>query len=224
MSKYSKAKQTGNKGVSIVESALSDYAIVHVIDESKDLGLDMICEWVYDEKPTHLLFGVQVKTRSNFKPKLTRERSKLNKLKEYNGKFYIKPSTIEYLKGFSFPIFLFVVTNEVNYKIYYKRYTSILHGLVDDSKEPFYLVKTANTDFKAYVKNSHTVGFCRDLFFDHLRCEHSKGMLSGINPKDLGLKGWKWDTLYIGVYDQYQDKILATYENYRRYEKYIKGK
>ena len=49
-------------GEAFVESILSEYAIVHKIDGSKDVGLDMLCEWVKGESPTQILFAIQVKT------------------------------------------------------------------------------------------------------------------------------------------------------------------
>jgi len=58
MPKYLKSKQIGNKGEAFFESLISEYAIAHKIDSSKDVGLDFLCEWVYGEKPTQLLFGV----------------------------------------------------------------------------------------------------------------------------------------------------------------------
>ena len=39
---YIKNKQTGNKGEAFIESLFSDYAIVHKIDGSKDVGLDFL--------------------------------------------------------------------------------------------------------------------------------------------------------------------------------------
>lgn len=43
---YPKTKQKGNKGEALVEIALSEYSIVHKIDGSKDIGLDLLCEWI----------------------------------------------------------------------------------------------------------------------------------------------------------------------------------
>ena len=65
MKKYAFTTQLSNKGESFVESILAGYALAHKIERSKDLGLDFICEWVNEEDPTGLLFGIQVKTRSD---------------------------------------------------------------------------------------------------------------------------------------------------------------
>lgn len=215
MTLYLKSKQKGNKGEALLESMLSDYAIVHRVDGSKDVGIDMICEWVNGERPTQLMFGVQVKTL-DVKLHLKNRKSKINFLEEYRGSISIKQTTLDYWRGFDFPVFVFLV-NLKNSKIYYKRYTSIVHGLIKHAVEPFYLV-TKGGKFKAYVQGErHTWGFCRDLFFDHLRCQHNKGVLSGVDPNDLGLKGWTKEALYEGVFDQYKDKIRATYNRYQKW-------
>lgn len=220
MSLYLKTKQKGNKGEALVESALSDYAIVHKIDGSKDVGIDLICEWVNGEKPTQLMFGVQVKTH-DIDLKFKREKSRLNLLEEYKGSVSIKQTTLDYWSGFDFPVFVILVDIK-NMDIYYKRYTSIVHGLVKHTKEPFYLA-TKKNKFLAYIEgDTKTWGFCRDLFFDYLRCQHNKGALSGVNPRDLGLRGWKKDALYKGVFDQYKDKIRSTYNKYQKWSKFFK--
>ena len=220
MTFYLKSKQKGNKGEALVESVLAEHAIVHKIDGSKDVGLDMLCEWVNGENPTQLLFGVQVKTR-NIRLKAKNAKSRLNSLEEYEGNVAIKQTTLDYWRGFDFPVFVFLVALENGKRaIYYKRYTSILHGLRNHTDEPFYLA-TEGDKFQAYVKGPKTGGFCRDLFFDHLRCQHKKGMLSGIDPTDLGLVGWVKDTLYKGVFDQYKNKIRATYERYKKFSKFF---
>lgn len=216
MALYMKGKQQGNKGESLIESVLSENAIVHHIDGSKDIGLDMLCEWVSGENPTQLLFGIQAKTYSNLNLQPVGEKSRLNLLEEFSGSggVYIEEKTLSYWRGFDFPVFLFLVDAD-NWRIYYKRYTPILHKLQTVKNEPFYLVSARSGEFKAYVDGSdRTGGFCRDLFFDHLRCQHNKGLLSGIDPKDLGLKGWKKDVLYKKVYDQYLDKIMGTFSKY----------
>ena len=69
--------------------------------------------------------------------------------------------------------------------------------------------------------NNNTGGFCRDLFIDHLRCQHNKGMLSGANPKDLGLNYYQKDVLYKGVFESYKDKIKSTFEMYKKFSKYF---
>lgn len=222
MVKYIKSKQIGNKGEAFFESLISEYAITHKIDSSKDVGLDFLCEWVYGEKPTQLLFGVQVKTRSSKKMKLLDEkRSSRNLLMKYGCNFKIENKTLEYWKGFDFPIFLFFVNikgdNKGKIDCFYKRYTPILHNINDEEKEVFYKVNNEG-EFLAFVpKKDFYGGFCRDLYIDHLRCQHNKGMLSGIDPKDLGLLNyWEKETLYKGVFDDYKEKIKETFYKYNR--------
>jgi len=222
MVKYLKSKQIGNKGEAFFENLISEYAIAHKIDSSKDVGLDFLCEWVYGETPTQLLFGVQVKTRTNQKIELVRERSNLNLLREYKSNFSIKQATLNYWKGFNFPVFLFLINKKgEDMNCFYKRYTSILHGKQEENRESFYEVNDKN-DFLAFVHEKNFCGgFCRDLFFDHLRCQHSKGMLSGINPQDLGLSYWKADVLYKGVFDNYKKQIRETFGKYNKFKKFF---
>ncbi len=228
MSLYLKTKQLGNFGEAFVESALSEYAIVHRIDGSKDVGLDMLCEWVKDESPTQTLFGIQIKTqRTPLKTKV--KTNGANFLEEYKKHVNIKLPTLNYWQGFDFPVFLFLVIVIKNKPklIYYKRYTPILHKKTEEKNEPFYLA-IKNTEFQAYVPGTKTWpktgGFCRDLFFDSLRCQHNKGLLSSVNPNDLGLEGWDEDKLYIGVYDEYLDKIRSTLDKYKKFEKLLTNK
>lgn len=222
MAKYLKSKQVGNKGEAFLESLISEYAITHKIDSSKDVGLDFLCEWVYGERPTQLLFGIQVKTRNNKNFKLIEEKSRLNLLQEYKSSFTIKKDTLNYWNGFDFPVFLFLINiQDKDINCFYKRYTPILHGKEKENDALFYKVNDKNK-FLAFVRTENFCGgFCRDLFFDHLRCQHNKGMLSGVNPQDLGLSHWKADTLYRGVFDNYKKQIRSTFEKYKKFSHYF---
>ena len=93
MSLYLKSKQTGNSGEALVESSLSHHAIIHRVDGSKDVGLDMICEWVNGEKPTQTMFGIQVKTTENIKLRPKNNKSRLNQLEEFWGCITIEQKT-----------------------------------------------------------------------------------------------------------------------------------
>lgn len=225
MVKYIKEKQIGNRGEAFFESLISEYALVHKIDSSKDVGLDFLCEWVYGEKLTQLLFGVQVKTTNNKKITLAnKKRSRLNLLMEYKASYKIKEKTLKYWSGFDFPVFLFLIKVEGGrIGCYYKRYTSILHGKTKERNELFYKVNDDNKFIAFKYENGKDFcgGFCRDLFFDHLRCQHNKGMLSGINPQELGLTYWRSDTLYEGVYDNYKEKIKETIDRYNKFKKFL---
>ena len=223
--KYIVSQQLANRGESFVENILSGYALPHKIDTSKDLGLDFICEWVHGENPTQLLFGIQVKTRST--PTVTAVNpavSRLNGLDQFEISFdgdVFNQDTLDYWRGFNFPVFLFLVhLNGATLECYYKRYTPILHDSAKPTEEYFYKVYKEN-QFLAFVDRSgsdypKTGGFCRDLFFDHLRCEHSKGMLSGIDPVQLGLVGYTDGSLYEGVYNKYKPKMRETFEKYKK--------
>lgn len=224
MAKYPKSKQLGNKGESFFESLISDYALVHKIDGSKDVGVDFLCEWVHDENPTRLLFGVQVKTRSRIIMSKVVGDTK-NLLEQFTvSSIKIKKTTLDYWRGFDFPIFLFLVKIQNNKPdCFYKRYTPILHNKSKELDEKFYKV-IGEEGFLAYkYKKDHERdgGFCRDLFIDHLRCQHNKGMLSGIDPKDIGLKYYQKDVPYKDVFDHYKDKIKKTFQKYKEFEQYF---
>lgn len=224
---YIKNKQTGNKGEAFIESLFSDYAIVHKIDGSKDVGLDFLCEWVAGEKPTQLLFGIQVKTTKGVNKFTEKGKvSRTNFLEEFSTSQIppfndIPENTLKYWRGFNFPVFVFrVLFTEGKTLAFYKRYTTVLHGIDTEKSLPFYLANK-DTMLQAYIYKIRTWGFCRDLFFDHLKCQHYRGMLSGIDPKDLGLLGWKQDALYEGVFNHYKPKIKETYDKYKKWEKFF---
>jgi len=224
---YIKNKQTGNKGEAFIESLFSDHAIVHKIDGSKDVGLDFLCEWVSGQKPTQLLFGIQVKTTKRINKFVEKGKvSRTNFLEEFSTSQIpsfnaIPENTLAYWRGFNFPVFVFrVLLTEDRTLAFYKRYTTILHGIDKEESLPFYLA-SAGTNLIAYIQKDRTWGFCRDLFFDHLKCQHYRGMLSGIDPEDLGLSGWIQDALYSGVFDHYKGKIKETYARYEKWKNFF---
>ena len=140
MVKYPISKQIGNKGEAFFESLISNYALVHKIDGSKDVGLDFLCEWIFGEHPTRLLFGVQVKTRKRLKIIKRRDKSRLNHLEEFKIKLEgIKKTTLDYWSGFDFPVFLFLVhLKEKTIDCFYKRYTTIVQKIDKENKMPFF--------------------------------------------------------------------------------------
>ncbi len=219
--KYIKEQQLGNKGEAFFENLFSEHALVHKIDRSKDMGLDFLCEWVHGESPSQLMFGVQVKTRSVKGSVRIRGTgvSRLNALPQYkiNVSLNINRPTLEYWRGFDFPIFLFLICPIKNgVRVFYKRFTPILHRTAKEGEEHFYGVNKGNK-LSAFEKkqDGRSGGFCRDLYIDHLRCQHNKGMLTGIDPQDLGLKGYRKGELYSDVLDKYKSKIKATLEKYK---------
>lgn len=225
-SSHTYRKQTGNKGEAFIQELFCDYAIVHKIDGSNDVGLDFLCEWLKNEKPTGLLFGLQVKTTRKVKNFTQKgKQSNTNFLDEFStsqiSSIKISDKTLGYWRNFNFPIFLFIVMITESSKLaFYKRYTTILHEIKKERELPFYL---ANDDIglRAYIYKEKTWGFCRDLYFDHLRCQHFQGMLSGVDPNDLGLSGWKKDAIYEGVFDNYKEKINEAYVKYETWKKFF---
>ena len=69
--KYTAQAKAAIKGEAFFETLVSDYSVPHRIKGPKDVGIDYICEWVYGDKPTGILYAVQVKTFSsqNVKPR-----------------------------------------------------------------------------------------------------------------------------------------------------------
>lgn len=65
--------------------------------------------------------------------------------------------------------------------------------------------------------------FVEICFFDYLRCQHKKGNISGVNPNDLGLKGWSRESLYKGVFDQYKKEIRETYNRYNIFKQFFES-
>lgn len=108
------------------------------------------------------MFGIQVKTEK-ISLKFINLQSKLNKLEEFAGCVTIEKKTLDYWRVLNISFFVFLVDLESG-KIYYKRYISIVHELRQHTEEPFYLATQGNK-FLAYVDDSKTCGFCRDLFF-----------------------------------------------------------
>jgi Domain of unknown function (DUF4365) len=114
--KYTRQAKASIKGESFFESLISDYSIPHKISGSKDIGLDFICEWVFDDEPSGILFGVQVKTLSD---KRTRPKnlgiSHLNGLernKISSAKLKVCESTLTYWEGLGLPVYLFAIVLE----------------------------------------------------------------------------------------------------------------
>lgn len=219
--KYIKSHQLGNKGEAFFESLMSEHALVHKIVGSKDMGFDFLCEWVYGENPTRLLFGVQVKSSRRIIEN-HQHTNRLNGLEQYKLSVSVKinEQTKEYWRGFDFPIFLFVIGfKKGDPAVYYKRYTPILHQTSKEGDEGFFHVNEGSTFFAFKERSdSRTGGFCRDLYIDHLRCQYNKGMLSGVNPEDIGLKGWRKGDIYFDVANKYMEQIDRTFKAYQKFQ------
>jgi len=67
--KYTIQAKRGIKGEAFFELLVSDYSLPHQVVGPKDIGIDYFCEWVYGDRPTGILYAVQVKTFSEEKAK-----------------------------------------------------------------------------------------------------------------------------------------------------------
>jgi len=228
MKKYIKTRQLGNRGEAFFEALITHYALVHKITGSKDIGLDFLCEWICGSQPTQLLFGVQIKTRSadTLKSIKSYGKSRLNWLEQFkiNG-VPVDKDTLDYWRGFDFPIFLFLIIengNELN--CFYKRYTPILQGLSKQSEEYFYKVNDKQKFLAFAEENKKIKGFCRDLFIDYVRCNYNKGILIIMDPMNLGLREFKRDAIFIDLIEDYKKRVFNTYKIYTNLFNYFKNK
>lgn len=227
--KFTAQAKAGIKGEAFFEALVSDYSLPHHIVGSKDLGIDYICEWVYGDQPTGVLYAVQVRTLSQQNVELEdlRSESENNKLPRYkisNKLLNIDERTLQYWRGFGMPVYLFVIVyseshvRDGRFDCYYKRFTSVLTTQKTQDEEDFYQVNKGTT-FRAFAdQTKQTNGFTRDLFVDLIRCYYSKGSISYISPRDIGLKQFpEENAVFQGVIDEYQQSICRTYEKTKRF-------
>ncbi|HSP87049.1 MAG TPA: DUF4365 domain-containing protein [Ignavibacteriaceae bacterium] len=226
--KYTRQAKISIKGESFFGSLVSDYCIPHQIVGSKDIGLDYICEWVYDEKPTGVLFAVQIKTFSEetAKPKLIEECNKYNHLKEYeikNSNLNIDEKTLFYWKGFGIPIYLFAIcfNAQGDLDCYYKRFTPVLTKEADlkniNYHSDYYKINDGHKFLAFQDAEKRTLGFARDLFIDYTRCNYSKGSIIYLNPRNIGLNQFPEGNIFPDLFEEYKEEIIATYEKTRTY-------
>ena len=233
--KYTIQAKRGIKGEAYFESLISDYSIPHHVTGPKDVGIDYFCEWVFDDRPTGVLFAVQIKTFSekNIRKKYKGVAKKFNGLSEYrlvNSLLKIDDNTIHYWKGLAIPIFLFVVTIKTTSRseklnCYYKRYTPYLSSsseLTEDFfYESFFKVNKENTFLAFKDPNSRTQGFARDLFIDYIRWNYYKGSIAYLNPRHIGLNQFPVDNIFPEFFEQYKDAILTTFLKTQAYLKVL---
>jgi hypothetical protein len=228
--RYTAQAKSGIKGEAFFELLITDYALPHRIVGSKDIGVDYICEWVYGDKPTGVLFLVQVKTfaSTSVKPILVGINEGYNCLEQFEihrESLKIEPKTLQYWKGFGLPAYLFVVVygaNSVEMECYYRRYTQPLTStlLPDPSGEyyqGFYKVSDGNSFLAFKDPEIGKDGFARDLFIDHVRCCYSKGQITFIDPGGMGLKFPNYP--FIDLFKEYEDQIRRTYNDTSKYLK-----
>jgi hypothetical protein len=201
---------------------ISDYSIPHHIVGPKDIGIDYICEWTYGDKPTGVLYAVQVKTfpESNAKPKLIDE-VQLNGLKKYgisNQHLIIDDRTLQYWKGLGIPVYLVAIiqsealSNEQRLNCYYKRFTPVLTGSTEQKKLDFSKVNDG-TSFIAFAHpTENALGFARDLYIDYMRWSYYKGFITYLPPKTIGLNQFPdEDGVFVDLFKDYKDRVCLTY-------------
>ena len=147
--KYTAQAKAAIKGEAFFESIVSDYSIPHHISGPKDIGIDYFCEWVYGDKPSGILYAVQVKTlaKRNVKIKSLGINTGLNELAKFdinNQHLHINAITLDYWRGLGIPVYLFAViysdSSDESEKIdcYYKRFTQSLTTTANQEDECFY--------------------------------------------------------------------------------------
>lgn len=221
---FTENAKRGIKGESYVATLLSEHCILHHVTGPNDLGIDYFCEWVHDNKPTGVLFAVQVKTTIHENVDFQDEKKNNNALenwtfiyKKRGDLFKINKKTLDYWENLRIPIFLFVVIENGNeLECYYKRYTDYLtrhrHNPNYDHKEDFYKLEfyrvNEGNKFLAFVQkgNGYPGGFSRDLFMDYIRINYSKGLIVHMKPEEIGLQMEKTD------YKKFISEIIKNYE------------
>src|SRR5262245_5346970 len=131
---YTENARRGIKGEAFFESLIVQHAIPHRIARQNDLGIDFLCEWVYGDRPSGILFLAQVKTTrsTEIKAKAVGQ-SSLNGLNQYTltGVENIDERTLTYWRGLGLPAFLFYVIengSSGHVDCFHKRYTPRLDG------------------------------------------------------------------------------------------------
>ena len=235
----------GNRGEAYLEFIMSKHCLMHKIAGYKDIGIDYLCEWLVENNPTRILFGIQVKTSdiNNVELNNLGRNKGLNGLEQFEfaktiPSWKIKLETINYWFGFEIPLYLFfVLKTDSSFNCYYQRLTPILHKKDQDKaveeiqnykNNALYQANDDKSEFRAIVDRrgrdgrGKDGGFARDLFFDSIRCSYYTGSLKYRYPRDFGLKGWEGNGTYadiLGELDRpYIEKVgesLTILENLR---------
>jgi hypothetical protein len=221
--KYTLQARTGIKGEAFFEALIADYALPHQIVGPKDIGIDYICEWVFGDKPTGILFGTQVKTFSiaSATPQPDGVESTLNGLERFridNRNLTIDEKTLRYWKGLGLPMYLFAVVNtpavdgvDDRLDCYYKRFTSVLTSTETQEQLVFYKANRG-AKFRAFANDSNQQGFARDLFIDYMRWAYYKGTIAYLNPRTLGLNQFPQENMvFDDLLGEYRQQVCETY-------------
>jgi hypothetical protein len=234
--KYTAQAKAAIKGEAFFESLVSDYSIPHHITGPTDIGIDYICEWVYGDKPSGILYAVQVKTLSKKYAKLeslgiNSGFNELNKFNIRNRHLLIDEKTLEYWRGLGIPVYLFAVIysdaagHGERLDCYYKRFVRVLTTSRGQEDEYFYKVNDGTTFLAFADRESKRFGFVRDLFIDLMRCSYYKGSISYISPRTIGLNQFPEEGAIFGeLFEEYRKNITKTIEQTRNYiEQIING-
>jgi hypothetical protein len=85
-------------------------------------------------------------------------------------------------------------------------------------EEDFYKVNEGTTFLAFSDPQSKRYGFARDLFIDTMRCSYSKGSISYLSPRTLGLEQFpEEDAVFGDLFEEYSESILRTYQKTREY-------
>ncbi len=235
--KYTIQAKRGIKGEAFFESLISDYSLPHRIVSPKDLGIDYICEWVYGDRPTGILYAVQVKTFSEetAKPQFIEVDSRLNGLQKFriiNQNLIIDEKTLQYWRGLGMPVYLFTVVQssadaserEV-LDCYYKRFTEVLTTEPNQGDFDFYKVNNGSAFIAFAQPDEKRLGFARDLFIDYMRWNYYKGWITYLNPRTIGLNQFIEEGGVFGdMLSQYKESVCITYRKNRKFlEEYCIG-
>jgi hypothetical protein len=219
----------GNRGEAFLEFIMSKHCLMHKIAGYKDTGIDYICEWLFDNSPTRILFGIQIKTSDITDVEL----SPLGRNVGYNGleqfkfaktapSWIIKRETINYWFGFDIPLYLFfVLRSNSSFNCYYQRLTPILHKkdkekateeIQNYKNNELYKANDDRSEFRAIIdRRGKDGGFARDLFFDSVRCSYYAGSLRYRDSHEFGLKGWEGKSTYADILGEnnrpYMEKV-----------------
>ncbi len=224
--------KAGIKGEAFFESLVSDYSLPHHIVGSKDLGIDYICEWVYGDRPTGILYAVQVKTLSQQNVKTNDlgpdPRNQLHKYRIKHKRLEINGRTQQYWRGLGMPVYLFVIVYSEShgqggrFDCYYKRFTPILTTNTTQEQVDFYKVNDGTTFLAFADRNERRDGFARDLFIDLMRCSYSKGSISYISPRTIGLEQFpEEDAVFGELFEEYRENIRITYDKTRMFLEHL---
>jgi hypothetical protein len=242
----SKENRLSHLGEGFFQSLLSEYAILHKVEGSNDIGIDYFCEWLNQKnsESANSLFAVQLKTTradkvilkkagrntgwSNLMLYEIKKRDKNgNSRGNYDGS--IKPETIEYWRGFEIPVYLFVVVldGKNQNKLFYKRYTPILDKTDRGEGSKFHLASKDSNSFLAFADNTNKRGgFCRDFYIDYVRCNYYRGALIYKNPRDFGLNQFSSKKFFFDdlLSEQYIKQVRETIKFVDEIKKHLNTK